>query len=529
MRGSARTSRRFLDFPAETSSIAAVQRAEVLTVNRIRLLWFVLVPIHLATVATAQDWRDDDSIWAFDGIGGPHREGPRTPDPAPIRPDAWIAVPNSGDDAALLAFPWILDPERAAPRHGDDGWTAKLTSPSAAAACAFTTVASEHNEVRMARLTGARFLVVNGSVHIGDPERRGDRGVPVALVKGENEIFVVDATAGWELELWKPATRIVIGTWDVGWPDVTGDEWDRIQFPVFNASSDPVARLRMHHGAFHVPTATHPNKLERWSGAGPIAPLTILHCDLFAWSLDEAEQPTTGRVGNRTPVVVYADDDDEAARELLSDLDPSRDRVRLMPSERERRRTELQARPQARIPGAAKLVYGTQGDEVTTHALLARARFDQQILWYECGEVPEVIADTQLVARDSAGDGWRVQRWAASSVNPPPVVVYGDVASNAAWTALRVSGFALEPDAHGVIRRNEEFYGEGFVGADAWSQPRKTMPDNPHQRYVYAFASRGAAGARLSLALGMLTDQPGLVRVDPEAKSGFSSTKGSSK
>ncbi len=164
---------------------------------RIRSACFALSVLLLASASPAQDWREDDSIWGFGNIGGPHREGPREPQPAPIVPTEWIAVPGASGEAALLAFPWILEPERAAPRAGEDGWTAKLAPPLAAAACSFAVVVSEADEVRMARLTGARWLVVNGSVHIGDPERRGDRGVPVALRKGENRVFVVDATAVW--------------------------------------------------------------------------------------------------------------------------------------------------------------------------------------------------------------------------------------------------------------------------------------------------------------------------------------------
>ena len=58
--------------------------------------------------------------------------------------------------------------------------------------------------------------------------------------------------------------------------------------------------------------------------------------------------------------------------------------------------------------GRALLVYGTQGDASTNRALLARARLDQQILWYECGDMPDVVADTQLVEPASGAERWRI-------------------------------------------------------------------------------------------------------------------------
>ncbi len=486
---------------------------------RIHAACLALSVLALPTVLRAQDWRDDDSIWGFGNIGGPHRTGPREPDPAPIVPAEWIAVPETSGEAALLAFPWILDPERAAPRAGEDGWTARLGVPLAAAACAYASVHSDADEVRMARLTGARWLVVNGSVHIGDPERRGDRGVPVALKKGENRVFVVEATAGWELELWKPATRCVIGTWDVGWPNTTGDD-EAVHVPVFNASCDRLNHLHVHFGHFFVPTQDHPGIVERWVDGGCIAPLSIWRANVTWWSISEQRAP--GRAGNRAPVVVYGDEDPEAARAVLCDLDASYERGRLSPHERERGRAALGARPQARIPGRALLVYGTQGDAETDRALLARARLDQQVLWYECGDVPLVVSDTQLVEPASDGQHWCVQKWASFSDDPLPVVLYGDVATNAAWTPLRVSGASLEPDAQGIIRRNDAFYGAQVVGADAWTQARAPIPGGISARSVLAFASRGVDGARLSLALSMSSAQDSYVRVDPESKSGFS-------
>lgn len=484
--------------------------------QRIRPAWFAVSVMLLSPACLAQDWRDDDSIWGFGNIGGPHRAGPRAPDPAPILPGEWIAVPESSGEAALLAFPWILEPGRAAPRAGEDGWTAKLAPPLAAAACAFATVVSDVDEVRMARLTGARWLVVNGSVHGGDPERRGDRGVPVALRKGENRLFVVEATAGWELELWKPSTRCVIGTWDVAWPKVTGNVED-IEYPVFNASEQPIHGLHVHYGHAWVPTAEHPNCVTDWRDGGVLAPLSMLIRGHYWESWEAGCQVSPGRVGNRTPVVVYDYVDDEAARELLCDLDPSYERTRLAPAQREIGRSSLANRPQARILKDAVLVYGTQGAAEETAALLARARLDQQVLWYACGDVPLVLSDSDYLRVGERSD------WIAWMTDQKPVVLYGNEEVNGVWREFAAQSEPVEVTSTGVRAARVTSVGAGGAGTLFWASIAGSWKVLPWTaRPVLAFASRGVGGARLSLALGMLAARDSFVRVDPDSPTGFS-------
>src|SRR5690606_11306429 len=147
---------------------------------------------------------------------------------------------------------------------------------------------------------------------------------------------------------WKPATRCVIGTWDVGWPKVTGDVED-IEYPVFNASVQPIHFLHVHYGHMWVPTAEHPSDVTDWRDGGVLAPLSMLIRGHYWEGWDVGCQVTPGRAGNRTPVVVYEAGDAEAARELLCDLDPSYERTRLAPAQREIGRNSLASRPQARI------------------------------------------------------------------------------------------------------------------------------------------------------------------------------------
>lgn len=490
---------------------------------RIRPACILLAWLSVSTVVRAQDWRDDDSIWGFGNIGGPHRAGPREPDPAPIVPGDWIAVPAASGEAALLAFPWILDPERAAPRAGEDGWTAKLGVPLAAAACAYASVHSEADEVRMARLTGARWLVVNGSVHIGDPERRGDRGVPVALKKGENRVFVVEATEGWELELWKPATRCVIGTWDVGWPNVTGNAED-VEYPVFNTSVDTARYLHVHYAYAAAPPT--PVSLTDWRDGGVIAPLALLvrgHY-LHEFGVTDSGKP----VGARTPVCVYAGDDAEAARELLCDLDASYSRRRLEPRSRALGRDLLADRPQGRIPrerpmrsGTAKmvvLVHGTLGTPEEDAALLARARLDQQVLWYACGEAPWILSDSDFVEHGSLeGEEAKcslIRAW----IDRAEVVFYGNPQVNGGWEDLTARARAIEVAAG--VTRGAQAPGDGGAWTVAWNE----RPEDAVARAgpKLGFGSVGLAGARLSLALGMLSAQDGIVRVDARSRTGFS-------
>ncbi len=487
---------------------------------RNRSIYLVLALMIVSARARAQDWREDDSIWSFGHIGGPHREHP-LPEVSPIVPPNWISVSSTSEDPALLAFPWILDPTRESPHLGESGWAASLAPPLASAACAFTIVESDVDEVRMARLSAARWLVVNGSVFIGDPDRRGDRGVPIALQKGRNRLFAVDASADWELELWKPSTRCVIGTWDVGWPDITGQDkaFGDLYFPVFNASVRPVSGLHVHYGHFFVPTDACRPMLTDWREVGCVAPLSMALGRIYYEGISDECGSTPGRAGNVGPVCVYDGGDDEAARELLCDRDASYDRRRLSPDQREIGRESLGGRPQANIADDSALIYGTLGSAEETAALLARARLDQQTLWYACGAAPFVMSDVEFLGED-AGEDAKIRFRSLLGSNGEPLVLYGSESTNQVWKWFATNDESMRVPSERLPAPDDNGIRPSFALTLAWSRiVRRGVPYPMHASV--GFASEGISGARLSLALGMLAARDGTLAVDAGSPQGF--------
>jgi hypothetical protein len=90
----------------------------------------------------------------------------------------------------------------------------------------------------MARLPGAASLFVNGRwVSSEILRRRGFQGVPVQPSAGTNQILVTGIEGGFELEFWKPRTRMVLGTWDIRHPRIDDDHSIRfsadLELPLF--------------------------------------------------------------------------------------------------------------------------------------------------------------------------------------------------------------------------------------------------------------------------------------------------------
>lgn len=179
------------------------------------------------------------------------------------------------------------------------------------AACGFTTVTSAEDEVRMARFLGGEWLLVNGEMFIGDPDRRGFRGVPVALRKGENRIFVLCTSGTVELELWKPATRMVIGTWDLTWsePGLA----DSILFPIFNASILEAENVHVHYG--HAVGCLSSPRVTQWRDGGFVLRLGLQLVSTSYRFLDR--DPATYAESVQAPVIVYEGSDTVFDRVLM--------------------------------------------------------------------------------------------------------------------------------------------------------------------------------------------------------------------
>jgi pimeloyl-ACP methyl ester carboxylesterase len=85
---------------------------------------------------------------------------------------------------------------------------------------AYSAIESDAERVWMAKLSGASQLYVNGAGFVGDAYGYGFGGVPIALAKGQNDVFVAGVRGGFRLELWEPEGELFLASWDVTLPDV---------------------------------------------------------------------------------------------------------------------------------------------------------------------------------------------------------------------------------------------------------------------------------------------------------------------
>lgn len=85
---------------------------------------------------------------------------------------------------------------------------------------AYTAIDAPADGVWMANLSGASQLYVDGAGFVGDVYGYGFGGVPVALKKGRNDVYVGGVRGTLRLELLKPESGLFLAPWDVTLPDV---------------------------------------------------------------------------------------------------------------------------------------------------------------------------------------------------------------------------------------------------------------------------------------------------------------------
>lgn len=206
----------------------------------------------------------------------------------PLRPDAVLAK-------------HLLDRAAAPPKAGDEV-TGTLGKPAAwkavqakddgevggddAIGWAYARVESAEEKVVLAKLEGAQTLYVNGAGFTGDVYRLGDVGVPVALRKGGNDVYVAGTRGGFRLRFRRPELQIaadpgglsfVIDPSREVWQDVVGEgpsEPAPASVRVLNASTStavikgvPVVPLGVH--ATDRPLLDEPPPPRRVGGLGP--------------------------------------------------------------------------------------------------------------------------------------------------------------------------------------------------------------------------------------------------------------------
>ncbi len=432
----------------------------------------------------------DESIWGDGSIDGPiPRES--SPVAAPILPLDWVALPRGAEHATAEILKRVLDPIGNPPSPGDAAacapldhlrWEARHGQPVAEVACAFTRIVCDADEVRMARLVGAGLLFVNGAGFIGDSEQRGDEGVPIALRRGVNVLWVCDVRASFRLELWAPRTRIVIGTWDAQWPVEVNDPGATVGFPLFNASIRDTDGLHVHYGPTVRRSGALRPRLTAWVDGGTLIPLGMHWSDVWISDMS-GDSPSTNEPAIK-PVCAWSPEDADADRVLLERAPPATpESVRSLGRER--------------VTKGPLLVFGS--DES-----LARARFDQQRLWYQSRCVPEAISDANLLVL--VGEAKRTRSCDADAgtreaLERGRLVLYGNAQVNKAWSRYVTADSAIQVRAGVLVVNGTEYPGDDISG---WFVVR-----TERCKEVVAIADTGTKGARLGYLV-----QPLLSRAD---------------
>ena len=345
--------------------------------------------------------------WGWELGSGPRDPG-LEPQPAPLRPREWIlfSTPTRGDRDSFVLDHIVR--RRPFPSAGEQR---SATMPERGPLVgefshALAFVDSSVEEVRFLRAPGADTVFVNGEPFVGDRDRRGWLGVPVLLRKGRNTLVVAGVGDAFELDLWKPVTRMVMASWavqvpgeDKNWPN----RHDLLYVPVFNAANSPADKIHFHYG--DAGATGEVSGIDEWSGGGFAPPLAIIPRMAPLFGIRQ-EVPAGPEV--RAPLVAFHRDDPHADRRLLS-LPTAGPRPR-WPVRQKRTWPEVPQVDQLLFTTCAFVVEGSDDDEFHSEALAA-ARYFQQRLWERGGELVPVSSQVWLDWRDTGfqDDDWVVQ------------------------------------------------------------------------------------------------------------------------
>jgi len=375
---------------------------------------------------------DDETLlraWGSEGvgIGGPAPNPPR-PAPTPsIRPEDYFVVEVDGPqepDWSAFVCQFLIDDSGPAPTDAAWGplhesrWHRAKAPPNGELRGGFRFASTSFCVVEcgvwMARLSGASALFVNGEGFIGDLERRGLLGVPVQLREGDNQVFVAGIEGGLELEFWKPATRFVIGTWDLKYPSLeqgcTNRFGEDLVAAIFNTSNTPASSVHYHYGHAQCDDGHVVPHLSDWRDGGTIAPLglTLRGSHLFGFREGDAGEECEKFL---VPLCAYAENDADADRRV----------VLLEIGDAPLRRPPPPCWPDRKPDRCALLVYGTKGTEADQATSLAVARYHQQRLWYWSDIWPMLIPDDQFLFPEQIG----IHEWKGTAF------VFGNTRTNA--------------------------------------------------------------------------------------------------
>lgn len=397
--------------------------------------------------------------------------------PEPIEPKRWLVVDAPPDAGAAIGeavcAQYVLAPNVARPRAGEplvdvDGGTHEWiehdldADPSCELRCAFAELEVDFNGIHMARLTGAERLFVNGAPIQGDPELRGDRGFPVSLRQGRNELFVLGAQGDFELELWMSETALVSGTWGLRHQEMSREEgWafgPHAWMPLFNASEQGIDGYCFHYGKGAPGNYPDVPPITEWADSTkrlhPLAMcenafFTVLHYRLR----EDSDEPLATSDSLRMRVSTRIEREHSAVEHTIEVPFGPVPPYRLpTPSWGEGMDATTVEGRRAQL-SRTTLIFGSQGTPEETEALLARARLIQQVLWYRWGVAPDLCSDEEVLrflkgSKDPAA--WRRR----------PLVLIGNRDTNKAW------GLWVTPDCPVQARRGGLRIGEQRLEGD---------------------------------------------------------------
>jgi hypothetical protein len=357
----------------------------------------------------------------------------------------------------------------------------------------------------MARLTGGAWMLVNGVPIVGDIERRGYRGAPIVLHVGENRVFVAGNGTEFELELWKPATRLVIEAFDVGWPG--GED---LTYPIYNASLETTRSVHVHYGHATRWNSTCRPTLTDWRDGGYIPPLSMqLGASYYYAGSDEECGYELGHEDRDVFVPICVSAGGELADRRLLRRQPDEHGNVLNNFESVMRHSAPPSSLQA-LGGVH--VFGSKGTTEENTIALASARFDQQLRWYHTGDIPLIVSDVDYLEGIHEPEG----NWMNSRTRSAPLVLRGNASTNAAWSRLMPKDSPVDAQRGRVRIQGTEYTGEDLAG---WYWTGGTGSG------AFVLFDSGMMGARLLEVLatswrGSL-DETALFRCDAQAPSGW--------
>ena len=256
----------------------------------------------------------------------PEADGAKPAEPLVVRD--WLVIApldqrgrRPFNPSAVLAR-HLLDRDAPPPKAGEtlvgelgqpQTWTAQQAGADGQLggriATAYAAVEWPREEVVMAQLSSAATLWVNGTPQIGDVYGDGIGGLPVAMKKGTNHLFVSSPRGGFRLALSPPSAPLIVNPFDATVPDLVAQRrWGDsrgahdVAIVIVNATDAPLQEVVIESGSEEPDGLFQRNTTVERAGVAPRGVLKVVFPLL--WNDDHAALAQPGRV--TLPVTVRA-------------------------------------------------------------------------------------------------------------------------------------------------------------------------------------------------------------------------------